>query len=193
MDKYTIGITGGIGSGKSTVAEILRNNNYPVIDADILAKDVLNDKEILTKLEEEFPQAFNEHILNKKVLSDIVFNSKAKLLKLNSITHPEIAKKILYLIENSNESMLFLDAPLPTKECFLDIVDEIWVVSTQLEIRLQRIMKRSNISQNTALKIIESQMPEEEYLSLSNIIIKNNGTKKELEDKVNFLLQVPRG
>ena len=193
MNKYIIGITGGIGSGKSTVSDILRNMSYPVIDADILGKDILNDKEILKELEEEFPQAFTEHILNKKVLSDIVFNNKSKLNKLNSITHPEIAKKIHSLIDSSNENLLFLDAPLPTKECFLDIVNEIWVVSTVLDIRLERIMERSNISRNTAMKIIESQMPEEEYLALSNIIINNNGTKKELEDKISLLLQVPRG
>jgi len=193
MNKYIIGITGGIGSGKSTVSDILRNMNYPVIDADVLAKDLLNDKDILTKLEEEFPQAFSEHILNKKILSDIVFNSKAKLFKLNSITHPEVEKKILDIIKKAKEELLFLDAPLPTKECFLDIVDEIWVVSTILNIRLERIMKRSNITQNTAMKIIDSQMSDEEYRALSNIIINNNGTKKELEAKISLLLQVPRG
>lgn len=192
MNKYIIGITGGIGSGKSTVAKILRNMNYPVIDADIIAKDLLNDKNTLTILKHEFPQAFTDNTLNKKILSDIVFTSKQKLLKLNSITHPEIAKKIQYIINTAKEDLIFLDAPLPTKECFLDIVNEIWVVSTSLEIRLERIMKRSNISQNTAMKIIESQMTEEEYLALSNIIIKNDGTKKELEDKINFLLQIPR-
>ena len=173
MKKYIIGITGGIGSGKSTVSDILRNMKYPVIDADILAKDVLKDDTILAKLKQEFSQAFTDNQLNKKVLSDIVFNSKQKLIKLNSITHPEIAKKILTLINTSKENILFLDAPLPTKECFLDFVDEIWVVSTSLELRLERIMNRSNISKNTAMKIIESQMSEEEYLSLSNIIIKN--------------------
>ena len=90
MKKYIIGITGGIGSGKSTVAEILRSMNYPVIDADILAKDVLNDEKILSSLKQEFPQAFTENTLNKKVLSDIVFNSKQKLLKLEE----ELYKKI---------------------------------------------------------------------------------------------------
>jgi len=192
MKKYIIGITGGIGTGKSTVADILREKNYPVIDADIITKDILNDSSVLIRLEEEFPQAFNEHILNKKVLSDIVFNSKQKLIRLNAITHPIIAEKIQSIINNAKENMLFLDAPLPTKECFLDIVDEIWVVSASLETRISRIMERSNCSRNTILARIESQLTEDEYRALSNIIINNNGTKEELENKITLLLQIPR-
>jgi len=192
MNKYIIGITGGIGSGKSTVANILRELDYSVIDADVIAKDLLNNEEILNKLEKEFPQAFIEHTLNKKVLSDIVFNSKAKLNKLNSIIHPEVAKQIIYLIDSSEDKLLFLDVPIPTKECFTDVVNEIWVVSASKELRISRIIERSNISMNNALARIDSQMSEEEYLKLSNIIINNNGTKKELEEKISLLLQIPR-
>jgi len=193
MKKYIIGITGGIGSGKTTVANILRNKNYTVIDADIIAKDLLNDENILNKIKQEFPQAFNENSFNKKILSDIVFNSKNKLNKLNDITHPEIAKEIRNLIDNSDNNLLFLDVPIPTKECFLDIVDEIWVVSARKELRIERVMNRSNISRNNVIARIDSQIPDEEYLALSNIILKNNGTTKELEDKITFLLQIPRG
>lgn len=192
MKKYIIGITGGIGSGKSTVSEILRNKNYFVIDADTIAKELLNNTEILKEIKKEFPQAFVENVFNKKILSDIVFNSKSKLNKLNSIIHPEVAKEIIQLINDSDDKLIFIDVPIPTKECFTDIVDEIWVVSTDKDIRINRIMERSNWSLSTTTSRIVSQLSEEEYLALSNIIINNNGTKKELEDKVNYLLQIPR-
>lgn len=186
-----IGITGGIGSGKTTVALLLSKKlNAPILDADKISKEAMKSPEIISKIKSFFGNAIfdNSTLINRNKLADIVFSNEEKLLQLNKIMHPfimnEIRKKVLELRE-INEYVL-LDVPLPNED-FINLSDSIIVVIANEETRIKRITKRSGMSEIDAKKRINKQMPTENYIKLADIIIKNNGTKENLEKFIDNL------
>ncbi len=191
-----IGITGGIASGKSTVVEFLSNNKYSIIDADKIARQVV---EIGTVGIREIEKSFGKSIINKdlslnrKALRNIVFNDKLKLEILNKITHPliieEIEKQIQYFRKCDNEKVVFLDCPLLFEMKLQYLTDKVWLVSTTLENQIARIIKRDNVEISEASKIISYQMPLNEKIEKSDIVIENNETKKELLEKIKKILK----
>ena len=183
-----IGITGGIGSGKSTVSRILSEKlNAPILDADKIAKEAVNSPEIISKIKKFFGESIfdNPQIINREKLSDIVFSNENKLLELNKIIHPyvieEIEKKVNEL-KQDNEYII-LDVPLPN-ESFINLSDKIIVVVANEETRIKRVMTRSNLSEESVKKRIEKQMPVENYIKLADFLIKNNGSMEELTQKI---------
>ena len=188
-----IGITGGIGSGKSTVSSILAEKlDAPILDADKIAKQAVTSPEIISKIKKFFGEAIfdNPELINREKLSDIVFSNEDKLLELNKIIHPyvmeEIEKKVNEL-KQDNEYII-LDVPLPN-ESFINISDKIIVVVTNEETRIKRVMTRSNLSEDSVKKRIEKQMPVENYIKLADFIIKNNGSMKELVEKIDEICE----
>jgi len=186
-----IGVTGGIGSGKSTVARILRDLGAKIIDADKIAREVTAKGEpALNELVDYFgPEILNKDgDLNRKYLADIVFNDKEKLEKLNEITHKHIIERIINevnkLKEEGKQDLVVLDVPIPVEHGFLDIVEEVWVVKADKETRIKRIMERNKVSFEEAERRIEAQKSEDEYLRIASKIIENNGTLEELENTV---------
>ena len=184
-----IGITGGIGSGKSTVSRILAEKlNAPILDADKIAKQAVNSQEIILKIKKFFGEAIfdNPELINREKLSNIVFSNEDKLLELNKIIHPyvmeEIEKKVNEL--KGNNEYILLDVPLPN-ESFINISDKIIVVVANKETRIKRVMSRSNLSKESVEKRMEKQMPTENYIKLADFIIKNNGSMEELVEKIN--------
>ncbi|MBP3284798.1 MAG: dephospho-CoA kinase [Clostridia bacterium] len=187
-----IGITGGIGCGKSTVARLLSEKlKAPILDADKIAKVCMKSPVILNKIRSFFGAAIfdSPEIINSERLSKIVFSSEEKLLELNKIVHPfvmeEIKQKVLQLAE-SHEYIL-LDVPLPNEE-FIRLSDKIIVVTAYEEIRIQRVMLRSNLSRESVERRIAKQLPQDAYRKLADIVIENNGSKEELIEKINSLL-----
>ncbi|NMB96769.1 MAG: dephospho-CoA kinase [Clostridiaceae bacterium] len=186
-----IGVTGGIGSGKSTVSCILSDLGAIIIDADKIAREVTSKGELAL---DELVDYFGSEILNKdgelnrKLLANIVFNNKEKLEKLNSITHKYVVEKITDRINKlkneGKQNFVVLDVPIPVEHGFLDIVEEVWVVKSDKEIRVKRIMERSKLSYEEAVKRIEAQKSEDEYLRIASKVIENNGTLEELENTV---------
>ena len=184
-----IGITGGIGSGKSTVSRILAEKlNAPILDADKIAKQAVTSPEIILKIKKFFGEAIfdNPELINREKLSNIVFSNEDKLLELNKIIHPyvmeEIEKKVNEL--KGNNEYILLDVPLPN-ESFINISDKIIVVVANEETRIKRVMSRSNLSEESVKKRMEKQMPTENYIKLADFIIKNNGNMEELTQKIN--------
>lgn len=180
-----LGITGGIGSGKSTVTQILSEIlNAPILDADKLAKQALTDKEIIDKIKNFFGnQLFDKkNTLNKSELSKLVFGNGKKLLELNKIIHPYVMKKIAESIKelSKNYNYILLDVPLPNAE-FINLSDKILVVVANDQIRIKRAMKRLNLSEEEIKKRISKQMPIENYIKLADYIIKNNNTLEDLK------------
>lgn len=196
-----IGVTGGIGSGKSTVATILKNLGAFVIDADKIAKTVtIKGQPALDELVEFFGKGIlkEDGELDRAKLSVIVFSDKNKLKKLNEITHKHVITKIIQelnrlkeeLKKNNNDGIIVLDVPIPVKHGFLDIVEEVWVVISDKETRIKRVMKRNNISYSQVLRRIEAQKNEDEYLQIASKVIDNSGTLEELESIVkNFYIK----
>lgn len=185
-----IGITGGIGSGKSTVAKILHDLGARIIDADKTAREVTSKGQPAL---EEIRGYFGEEVINekgeldRKKLSSIVFGDNEKLEVLNAITHKYIADRIkgcLEVLMKEQAEFVVLDAPLPVKHGFLDIVDEVWVVVAGKDDRIRRAMQRSGVSYEEAVKRINAQKNDEEYLEHADEVIYNDGNIDELEKAV---------
>jgi dephospho-CoA kinase len=191
IDLRIIGVTGCIGSGKSTVSKILKDLNAVVIDYDVVGRAVTARGgkayvELVTYFGDEIIDANDD--LDRKKLADIVFNDRVKLEALNTITHKHITNKVVESIKNleaeGEVDIVVLDCPLPVKKGFLDLAEEIWVVSADLETRIKRIMERSNLTREEAHARINSQKTDEEYRKIADVVIENNGTVEELEKKV---------
>ena len=190
-----IGITGGIGSGKSKVLSILEKHGVTIINADIIAREIVKKGE---KAYFEIVNHFGDRVLNsdreinRKKLGQIVFSEEKELITLNNITHAIIGQKIKKKLKGFSEKsveLVAIEAAIPIKEGFLDIVDEVWVVTLDLESKLDRIMKRDSISREEALKRIAFQSKEYYYLQLSNKIINNSGNLASLVKQVLTLLK----
>lgn len=192
-----IGITGGIATGKSTVSNIVKKLGYKVIDADIIAREVVQKGK---PAYEEIVKYFGNTIIdefgniNRKKLGNIVFVDEKKREKLNCITHPHIMEAIKQSIyDNINEKIIFLDIPLliETMDKLKDYdihLDEIWLVYVDEESQIQRLMARDNISRNEALNRIQAQMPMELKKKYATIVIDNRGSIEELQEQVKDLI-----
>jgi dephospho-CoA kinase len=186
-----IGVTGGIGSGKSSVARILKDLGAAVIDADVLAKSVISAG---GKAFDELVGYFGEEIvgddgeLDRKKLAAAVFSDTEKLKTLNAITHKYIADKIYDTAEilksTGKWDTIVIDAPIPIEKGFADLADEIWVVTAERETRIRRAMERSGYTYDEVSARIDSQMSEDEYLRLADEVIRNDDSIEELERAV---------
>lgn len=186
-----IGITGGIGSGKSTVSGALRDLGAIVVDADVISRNVTAvGAKAYTELVEYFGNEIIEENgeLNRKKLAAISFSDKVKLHALNCITHKYIAEKIydtVELIKNSGKSdIIVIDAAIPLEKGFIDLADEIWVVTCERDKRIKRILERSGFTYEEAESRINSQISDEEYLNLADEILYNNDSLEALEQAV---------
>ena len=183
-----IGITGGIGSGKSTVSGALRDLGAAVVDADVLARNLTACG---GKAYSELIEHFGREILdengeiNRKKLASIAFGDMDKLHALNCITHKYVAEKIsdtINILKNSGKwDIIVIDAPIPIEKGFLDIADEVWVVMAEREKRLKRVMDRSGYTYEEAVSRINSQLSDEDYLKIAGEVLYNNGSMEELE------------
>lgn len=193
-----IGLTGGIATGKSTVTKFLIGMGFKVIDADKIARKVV---EVNYPAYEVIVKEFGREILtedltiDRKKLGSIVFNDKGKREKLNSIVHPRVFQEMRKLISNycHIEKLVFLDIPLLIEELSLfkeyniDI-DEIWLVYTDEEIQIERLMKRDSLSYNDARKRVNSQIPIKTKKKYANKIIDNNKNIEELKNTVKDII-----
>ncbi len=188
-----IGLTGNIGCGKSSLSNILKNNSLDIIDADIISRDIMNDKDLLNQVFETFGNDIKREdgTLNRKELGKIVFNDDEKLIMLNNITHPAIKneiKKRIKEIEDNNRNIVVVDAALLIEGNFLDLVDKLVVISCDLDVQLNRIMKRDNITKEEAISRIKSQMDQNEKIKYGDYIIDNSKGLDELNYKANKLI-----
>jgi dephospho-CoA kinase len=196
-----IGITGGIGSGKTTVARYLASLGYIVIDADEIARNLsISSQDLIMELKNEFGETIlnNDKSLNRKELAKIVFNDKEKKLKLDNIFHPRIKDQILDVLnsleketnmgDTNRKSIVFLDAPLIFEANLQKLLDKVWVVDSVLEDRVKRISIRDNISNEDIYSRINSQMDSENKILLADEIIYNNSSLEDLKARVDELL-----
>ncbi len=192
-----IGITGGISTGKSTVSRFIAEK-YPLIDADIIAREVVNRGE---KGYNMVVDAFGQEILDEDLnidrakLSTLIFNDSSKRERLNSILHPVILTSMAERLEScAGEKVVFLDIPLlfESKEAlksFGIVFDEIWLVYCDRESQLRRLMLRDGISSEEAKKKIGAQFNLERKKELSDLVIDNSGSKEELFSQLRGLLE----
>lgn len=187
-----IGLTGNIGTGKSTVAKMFNELGAQIIDADQVARDIVEPNKPAWK---EIVNYFSEEILNKdrtinrKKLGEIVFKDEEKRLKLNNITHPKIMKKIGSFVnecKKKNAIAVIIEAALIVEKGGLkDLIDALIVVSSDEESQLERIITRDKIDLGDARSRIKSQLPISEKIKYADYIINNSTNLEETRKQVN--------
>ncbi|MBO1580833.1 dephospho-CoA kinase [Bacillus sp. XF8] len=190
-----IGLTGGIASGKSTVSQMFRDLHIPVIDADIIAREVVEQgkeayKEIVEVFGEEILQADGE--LDRPKLGSIVFHNEEKRLRLNKIVHPAVRKEMnvqkdMYIKEGVQA--VVLDIPLLFESKLTTLVDQILVVAVAPSTQLERLMKRNGFIEKEAKARIDSQMSLAEKVTLADKVIYNDGTIAETKAQLQIILK----
>lgn len=193
QNKMIIGITGSIGTGKSTVSNYLISKGYSVVDADKISKGAYN---IGSNGYKAILEVFGEEILNsngevdRKKIKKIVFDNSNMLQRLNMAIHPiiinEIEKEIEILLESQN--VVFLDAPLLIETELHKKVDKIIVVVCDKNEQINRIIKRDKITADMAISIINSQMSIDEKLKFADYIVYNNSTIENLYSQVDEII-----
>ena len=183
-----IGLTGGIGTGKSLVSDILNKLGAHVISGDALGHEAYLPG---TKGFDQVVGAFGEEIVgddgfvDRKKLGPIVFSDPANLDLLNSIMHPLIYEMIKDRMKDvSGIPLVVVEAAVLIEAKWQDLFDEIWVVTSDQEIVISRLAERNNLSRNDAISRIQSQMPQDERITHAHVEIDNSGTILDLEKAV---------
>lgn len=180
-----IGLTGGIATGKSSIALFFTERGVPVIDADQLARDaVLPGTPALEKIISLFGPEVITHCgeLDRKRLGSLIFSDPGKRRQLENILHPvirELAKERIGLAAAAGHQRLVYMAPLLIEAGATDQVDTVWVVTVHPDIQLERLMQRDGISREQAQLIIDSQMPLSAKEQYASVVINNSGTETE--------------
>ncbi len=183
MDRpLLIGITGGIGSGKSLICRILSTLGVPIYDADTRAKELMTTDEILVnQIKEKFgAESYQVNgSLDRDYLSREVFNDPTKLEKLNQLVHPRVAvDSEKWTKKNKNFPYLVKEAALLFESGSYKLLDKIIVVTAPESLRVQRVINRDmSKDKEDVLKIIRSQMPEEEKIKRADFVIRNDETE----------------
>lgn len=194
---YVIGLTGGIASGKSTASAIIRKFGYLVIDADEIARHILEPRKIGNILvSQEFPMVIDDSgEVDRKLLGDIIFSNDKLRNKLDSLLHPLISEEIVRRLKlHSEEVVVFIDIPLlfevkGNMEEEGVYFDEIWLVYANRNVQLGRLRKRNQLTETEAVKRVDSQMDIELKRELSDVIIDNMGSKEHLKIQIYGLLK----
>ncbi len=174
-----IAVTGGIGSGKTTVCKIIKEQGYTVISCDEIYSRLLCDISFLNSLATEFENILNsDGTLSRKKLAEIVFSDKDKLTRLNEITHPEIMKEAIK--QMSGEGIYFCEVPLLFEGEFEALFDKIIVVLRNKELRISSITKRDEITYLDAKKRIDSQFNYDNLSFEKYYVIHNNSDFENL-------------
>lgn len=190
----TIGLTGGIASGKSTVSKMLTEMGMTVIDADIEARLAVEKGE---KAYNDIVDYFGEEVLqedgslNREKLGAIVFHDEAKRMALNSFVHPAVRGRMLAKkekAEQGGEKAIILDIPLLIESKLQFMSDKILLVFVDEETQLKRLMQRNSLSEKEAQARIKSQMPLKDKVEYADEVINNNGTIEETEQQLKQIL-----
>lgn len=173
-----VGITGGIGSGKTIVCEIFKHLNIPVYNADIEAKKILiENNSVRKKLIKNFGDNIylNSSEINKKFLANIIFNDKKDLVKINSIVHPVVWENFLSFTQNKLcYKYVILEAAILIESGFYKNMDYVINVSAPEDVRIQRTVKRDNVQKNTIMQRVNNQISEDERIKFSDFVIIND-------------------
>ncbi|MCH4889450.1 dephospho-CoA kinase [Acidaminobacter sp. JC074] len=191
-----IGLTGGIASGKSTVSEYLASKGIPIVDADLVSRQVVEPGSAgLSQIVEVFGQdILSDGRLNRKALRQLIFSDDKMRLKLNSILHPIIHDEILRQLDGyrGKHPIVVFDAPLLIENNLMSMVDELWVVSVEESLQVDRVMKRDHVSKEQAISIIDKQMSLEEKLKFAHVVLDNSKDMAYLYAQIEKHLEMTR-
>lgn len=180
-----VGLTGSIATGKSTVVEWFKNMDVPVIDADHIAKEIVQPgRPMLARLKEHFGDEIiqEDQSLNRTRLGQIIFNDEASRKALNRLMHPAIIEEITSQSESLKAQgvpLVLIDIPLLYESRLNDLVDRVLVVYTSIPLQLERLMIRDKLSKQEAIKRMEAQLSIEKKKQQADDVIDNSGTIDE--------------
>ncbi|MBE6862199.1 MAG: dephospho-CoA kinase [Ruminococcus sp.] len=199
-DLMVVGLTGQTGAGKSTVSKVFSENGFAVINADSVARKVVEKgTKCLAEIQELFGSGVinEDETLNRRALAGIVFSDSGKLEMLNTIIYPYITSEILQQIKDCSakgEKLILLDAPTLFESRADDFCELVISVISKAELREKRIISRDNLTPEQARKRMNSQLDEEFFIKNSDYIITNNSTietvyeiSKEVSDRIKEL------
>ncbi len=185
-----IGLTGGIGSGKSTVCRLFSEFGAPIIDADIIARQLVEpNSSALKKLVSQFGKKIlnPDQSLNRAYLRDLVFSDKTQKAQLDQIMHPLIYDEIEKQIQELDCKYCIIAIPLLLETQQMQRVDRIAVVDCNADTQLLRVVSRDHLKPEQVVSIIASQMPRQQRLSFADDVIDNSGSSAQLAEQVKRL------
>lgn len=193
---FIIGLTGGIGTGKSTVSKYLEEKGCLILDADAISRK-MTEKGMPALA--EIAKAFGQNLiledgnLDRASLGNIVFNNKEKLDTLQSIITEKVVEyinlEIKKLKSNNYTGIVVVDAPLLFECNMQGIGDENWLVSVDLDIRISRVIARDGLTKEQIMSRINNQMSQEDKEKLSHVILDNSGSLEELYEQIDMNLE----
>ena len=171
-----VGITGGIGSGKSLVCKLFKILKVPVFEADLVAKDLLDHNgtiknELIHLFGREICTA--EQTIDRKKLASIIFNDNLALQKVNSIIHPKVKDSFFEWVANQDTPYILHEAAILFESGFYRLMDFNILITADRELRISRVMKRDGVDREEVLKRMRQQWPDEEKERLAQVIIRN--------------------
>ena len=180
-----VAVTGGIGTGKTTVSNLFEKIGIPVFNSDEIAKKLMhNDKQLKSEIIKAFgDESYINNELNRAYLSDIVFNDETLLNKINSIVHPQVAKEFNQWLLNQKSKYVIYESAIIFENNSEDVFDKIICVIAPEEDVISRVMKRNNFSRDKVISIISNQLPDQVKRNKSDYIIENIN-KSDLTDRV---------
>lgn len=191
-----IGLTGGIGSGKTTVAKYFASKGIPVYIADEAAKDIMNDKKVVQEVQAIFSEKVIQKngLLDRNAIRELVFNDKNKLEQLNKIIHPKVKINFEnWLKKNKKAAFIIKEVAILFETNGQKYCDATILVTAPIETRIKRVQERDTTSRENILQIIKNQLSEDEKTKLATYIISNenlNITYKTVDNLIEILKNI---
>ena len=185
-----IGLSGGIASGKTIVSDEFSSLGADIIDTDIIARELIfPGSETLNKIVSVFGENVlqDDGNLNRKLMRQIIFSEKDKKITLEKIMHPKIQNEVKLKIQSASGQYQIIVVPLLLQSPILDFVDRVLIIDCDEKIQINRLIKRDNISEELAKKMIENQSKREERLAIADDLILNEGRLEEIKLEVKKL------
>ena len=186
-----IGLTGGIGSGKTTIANQFRKANIPVYIADDEARKIMQSQEIIEAIRNTFGESiFDEAILNREKLSQIVFSDPEKLKLLNAIIHPAVRKHFQdWVLNHKNAPFVIYEAAILFESGSYENCDFVITVTAPIESRIERVILRDKTTREQVLKRINAQWNDEQRIAKSDFVIENSNSETT-KIEINKILKI---
>lgn len=187
-----VGVTGAIGAGKTFVSSIFEKLGFPVFNSDVEAKKCMqSDMYLIEQIKVIFgDKVYENNILQKDILSEIIFNDNEKLKSLNHLIHPVVSKNFMNWCELQNSDIIIKEAAILFESGSNDFLDKIICVSAEEEIRIKRVMLRDKCDKNRVLSVMSKQMTQKEKEKLSDFIIINDDKKLLLPQIVDVITKI---
>ncbi|MCB9189152.1 MAG: dephospho-CoA kinase [Flavobacteriales bacterium] len=171
-----VGLTGGIGSGKSTVARIFEEFNVPVYYADDRAKWLMNQSKLRKKITQIFgAEVYKNQELDRAYLASVVFKNREALNALNGIVHPAVAEDYKQWCDHQQSDIVLKEAAILIESGAIETVDEVVVVTAPAKIRMERVMGRDGVTEQQVVDRLNNQMTDAQRLEFASYVIDNGG------------------